>query len=184
MLSHGMHQHLGALDLYVSFFLWRLVQFEFGARVSAVLDFVQWHQKYYWDAIDCKAMFKRNHSHDIIGRFVYGTTNQPGRALVESICKNLIRFPFPRSRIPAYFEISIERAVRRLFVCVGSSRGAFFCRLYSGKLRHMIGLVAGLAGVPPQVKSYFVPLETIRALRLRSIQVSRFFWFIAVFFRC
>ena len=126
MLSHGMHQHLGALDLYVSFFLWRLVQFEFGARVSAVLDFVQWHQKYYWDAIDCKAMFKRNHSHDIIGRFVYGTTNQPGRALVESICKNLIRFPFPRSRIPAYFEISIERAVRRLFVCVGSSRGVWF----------------------------------------------------------
>lgn len=86
-----MHQHLGALDLYVSFFLWRLVQFEYGQRVSAVLDFAQWHQKFFWDAIDCKALFKHQGGQDILGRLVYGTTHQPGRALVESICKNLIR---------------------------------------------------------------------------------------------
>ena len=139
-LSHGMHQHLGALDLYVSFFLWRLIQFEHGNRVSAVLDFVQWHQKFYWDAVDCKGLFAGGLRHDIIGRQVFGSTDQPARRLVETICKGLVF-------------------------------------LYKVKLRHLVRLVAGYDVIPPAVKDYFVPLNTVRALKIRSIQViyERFF---------
>lgn len=132
-----MHQHLGALDLYVSFFLWRLVLFEYGSRVAGHLDFVQWHQKFFWDAISCKGLFHGGRVYDVIGRFAYGVTNQPARALVEGICKKLIR-------------------------------------LYERKLRPLVMLVARLEPVPREVKDYFVPLETVRALRLRSVQVLVF----------
>jgi hypothetical protein len=89
--SHGMHQHLGVLDFYVSFFLWRLVQFEHGRAIRRVgLDFVQWHQKYYWDAINCKKLFRPNARTRILGQHAYGATAQSGRGLVEQICEELI----------------------------------------------------------------------------------------------
>jgi hypothetical protein len=46
--SHGQHQHYGVLDSYVSYFLWRLMIFEFKSDVK---NFPMWHQKYFWDAI-------------------------------------------------------------------------------------------------------------------------------------
>jgi hypothetical protein len=42
----GMQQHYGVLDVYVSYFVWRLMKFEFGASNSKTPDFIQWHQKY------------------------------------------------------------------------------------------------------------------------------------------
>lgn len=90
-LSHGMQQHYGVLDLYVSFFLFRLVQFRYGSLLRGTgVDFVQWHQKYYWDILRCKEMFPRGVRTVVWGQLAYGTTAQPSRALIEQICKRLV----------------------------------------------------------------------------------------------
>jgi hypothetical protein len=90
--SHGMHQHYGVLDFYVSFFLWRLIQFQHGATMRANdLNFVQWHQRFYWDAINCAELFTRNERRLLICQRMYGATTQPAWALVEQICHRLMR---------------------------------------------------------------------------------------------
>jgi hypothetical protein len=92
MLAHGRHQHYGVLDLYVSFFLWRLIEFEHGGALQNFgLDFVQWHQKYYWEAMNCKHLFRPNQRHGILGQHMYGTTAVSARTLVVQICRQLMR---------------------------------------------------------------------------------------------
>jgi hypothetical protein len=88
-LSHGLHQHLGALDFYVSYFLWRLCYFEFmHTRGLRDLDFIQWHQKYYWDAVNCPALFPRGT--DLIGSMVYANTSINARVLLKDIADGLM----------------------------------------------------------------------------------------------
>ena len=90
--SHGMHQFYGVLEIYVSFFLWRLIQFRYGRFLGRHdMNFVQWHQRYYCDAINCDFLFRRNERRVLIGQRMYGRTTQPGGALVEQICKRLMR---------------------------------------------------------------------------------------------
>ena len=90
--SHGPQQHSGALDIYVSYFIYRLMQFQYGEHVEREgLDFVQWHQKYYWDAINCKALFPRNRITRLIADRVYTTVMQGSKPLVQEICQGLIR---------------------------------------------------------------------------------------------
>jgi hypothetical protein len=89
--AHGMHQLCGSLDLYVSFFLFRLLQFEHFAAIRTYdLDFVQWHQRYYWDAINCPGLFGPNERRVLIAQRMYGTTAQPGGTLVTQICERLM----------------------------------------------------------------------------------------------
>ena len=89
--SHGPHQHSGVLDVYVSYFLFRLLQFESGRQVQREgLDFVQWHQKYYWDAINCKDLFPPAARPAVLGTNAYTTTLQPSPALVVDICQGLM----------------------------------------------------------------------------------------------
>lgn len=93
-LSHGPQQHLGVLDFYVSYFFWRLIEFEHTERVRHVgLDFIQWHQKYYWEAVHCKALFSSNTGAacNFIGFLAYGTTHQNSSAFVQEICDRLMR---------------------------------------------------------------------------------------------
>jgi len=90
--SHGPQQHSGALDIYVSFFIFKLMQFECGERVEREgLDFVQWHQKYYWDAINCKGLFPHHRITHLIADRVYSAVTQGSRPLVEEICRGLVR---------------------------------------------------------------------------------------------
>jgi hypothetical protein len=89
--SHGMHQHKGVLDVYVSYFFWRLVQFEYGANVHRYgMDFIQWHQKYFTDARNCPALAIDQLT--TIGRQMSGNTDRPARVLVITICQRLVRF--------------------------------------------------------------------------------------------
>lgn len=91
--SHGQHQHLGVLDLYVSYFMWRLMQFEFGRLIARTsLDFVQWHQKYFADARNCPGLLDANEQRVTTGTLMYGTSNQSGQALVSQLCTNIMRF--------------------------------------------------------------------------------------------
>ena len=93
--SHGPHQHAGVLDFYVSYFIFRLMHFEYNVDLQREgLDFVQWHQKYYSDAINCKELFKDNAgvAHDgLLASMVCATTVQPSRLLLEEICGGLLR---------------------------------------------------------------------------------------------
>ena len=90
--SHGPQQHLGALDIYVSYFIYKLMQFEFGEHVEREgLDFVQWHQKYYWDALNCKGLFPSRRITHLLADRVYTSVTQPSRVLVEEICNGLMR---------------------------------------------------------------------------------------------
>ena len=91
--SHGPHQHAGVLDFYVSYFLFRLFQFEFGVDSDREgVDFIQWHQKYYSDALNCKALFANTDTMGgLLASTVYTSTNQSSRALVQDICQGLVR---------------------------------------------------------------------------------------------
>ena len=88
-LSHGMQQHLGALDFYVSYFLFRLCYFEHKEDMSRRgVNFIQWHQKYYWDAVNCPALFPRGT--DLIGTRVYTNTSIDARTLLQNIAEGLM----------------------------------------------------------------------------------------------
>lgn len=53
--SHGMKQHLGVLDLYVSFFIWSLICFHSpDAILASGLTFELFHQIYYCELSKCK----------------------------------------------------------------------------------------------------------------------------------
>jgi len=89
--SHGEHQHAGVLDVYVSFFLWRLMRFQYGRRPSVRrIDFIQFHQKYYADAKNCPGLLNDAERSVITGRLVYSSSNQAGKALVTEICRLLM----------------------------------------------------------------------------------------------
>lgn len=91
--SHGMHQHRGVLDLYVSYFFWKMIQFEFGLLVNRVgMNFVQWHQKYYCDAKNCPGLLDRPAAAGIIGRLMFAHSDVGGRALLRQICRRLVDF--------------------------------------------------------------------------------------------
>ena len=88
-LSHGMHQHYGVLDLYVSFFFWHLMQYDYakGLRAQAI-DFVQWHQKYFWEAVHLHGIGARDHI--VVGLAAYSTVQMPSKPLIEDICERLM----------------------------------------------------------------------------------------------
>lgn len=89
--SHGPQQHSGVLDLYVSFFLFRLMQFEFATHVRREgLDFIQWHQKYFWDALNCKGLYPVEQVTSLLGGRVYTSVVQPSRDLVQDIGRGLM----------------------------------------------------------------------------------------------
>lgn len=89
--SHGMQQHWGALDIYVSFFLWRLFEFDHKEAVLRTgLDFQQWHQKYFWDVIHCTALFPAPLPNATVGVTVYNSTDINSRDLLELICERLM----------------------------------------------------------------------------------------------
>ncbi len=92
-LSNGIHQYYGALDFYVSFFLWRLLEFQFGTSISrSGLDFaaelpvspvaplVPLTRKYYWDAMNCRALFRPNERlRLLLGQRMYRDGGSPSR---------------------------------------------------------------------------------------------------------
>lgn len=87
--SHGIQQHYGALDMYVSFFLWHLMRFEFGKRCM-LPDFVQWHQKYFWEAIRMPAFDGRGFP--TVGIAACPTVGDAdSRGIFERICAALMR---------------------------------------------------------------------------------------------
>lgn len=90
--SHGMAQHWGALDIYVSFFVWRLCEFHHRKAIhKSGLDFPQWHQKYFCEAIHCPALYPgRILPNTTIGQLVCPATDMNSRDLVETICTNLV----------------------------------------------------------------------------------------------
>lgn len=85
-LSHGQHQHFGSLDFYVSFFVYHLMQVEYGPRLR--VDFVQWHQKYFWDAIRLPAF--RGLGYTTVGFATCPSAVMPARPLLEGICAGLM----------------------------------------------------------------------------------------------
>ena len=91
--SHGLHQHRGVLDLYVSFFIWRLVEFRYGSIVHRKgLDFVQWHQKYFADARNCPGLLDLADRQVPTGQLMYASTALPSKLLVERICEKLMAY--------------------------------------------------------------------------------------------
>ena len=85
-LSHGQHQHFGSLDFYVSFFVYQLMRIEHGPRLR--VNFVQWHQKYFWDAIRLPAF--RGLGYTTVGFAACPSAAMPARPLIEGICSGLM----------------------------------------------------------------------------------------------
>lgn len=88
-LSHGLHQHYGVLDVYVSYFIWWLCWYDYAPLLLASgLDFAQWHQKYFWFASDLPGLGARDYA--IVGLASYTTVQAPSRDLVAHVCERLM----------------------------------------------------------------------------------------------
>ena len=92
--SHGMHQHLGALDVYVSYFFWRMIQFRYAVIVNRRgMSFIEWHQKFYCDARNCRYDLLSEHDRrTTTGQLVYAQTDVPARTLVQTIGRRLVNY--------------------------------------------------------------------------------------------
>lgn len=85
-LSSGQQQHYGVLDVYVSHILWRLAVYEHGQ--AKVPDFVQWHQKYFWEAIRLPAF--RAGGVTTVGMFACPGSRIPSKELIATICEGIM----------------------------------------------------------------------------------------------
>ena len=88
-LSHGFKCHLGAIEFYASYFFWKLFQYEYMQHIPRLkINFIQWHQKYFWDIINCKGIFPTNRI--LIAEMVCSNVNISSQRLVENICVNMM----------------------------------------------------------------------------------------------
>ena len=88
--SHGIKEQLGPLDFYVSFFMWRLVQYENLDELHGTsVDFIQWHQKYFCEAEFCPDLFDRIPV--VMGADLDVDINATSRVVVEEVCRKLVR---------------------------------------------------------------------------------------------
>jgi hypothetical protein len=83
--SHGQHQHYGVLDSYVSYFLWRLMIFEFKNDVKS---FPVWHQKYFWDAIHLPSFNGRGEP--TVGITACPSTDMSSQDFFRELCAGLM----------------------------------------------------------------------------------------------
>lgn len=141
--SHGMHQHRGCLDLYVSYFFWKMVQFEYGVLVTRNgLTFIQWHQKYFNDAQNCPGLITARVPGGVIGRLMFGSTDVDGRQLLRRICQQLVLFyradlaplvchiigrPFPAAPGPVVSEYFLPVEVVAVLEARSLQVSLFFC---------------------------------------------------------
>lgn len=125
-VSHGLHQPYGVLDLYVSFFMWRLLQFEYPEEIAAsALDFVQWHQKYYCVALGCHKL-GLDSTQPVLALSAFGSTAVGTKTLLKDICAKIIGLydgplqpliMFVTNRIhPGGPALEAEDAARRYFL--------------------------------------------------------------------
>jgi hypothetical protein len=84
--SSGPQQHYGVLDVYVSHVVWRLAVYEFGRTI--VPDFVQWHQKYFWEAIRLRGF--RTSGVTTVGLFACPDARMPSKDLIAGICEGIM----------------------------------------------------------------------------------------------
>ena len=88
-LSWGVKENRGALEFYISYFIFRLFQYRhLEAYQDADIDFVQWHQKYFAEASGNTALFPGTRV--MIHERVMVNTEQPARRLVASVCNRLM----------------------------------------------------------------------------------------------
>ena len=88
-LSHGFKCHIGVIEFYVSYFFWRLFQYEYMNNIPRMkINFIQWHQKYFWDIINCRGIFQTNRI--LIAEMICSNVNVPSQRLVEDICHNMM----------------------------------------------------------------------------------------------
>jgi hypothetical protein len=85
----GMQQHYGVLDVYVSYFVWRLMKYEFGDSNSRSPDFVQWHQKYFWDAMRMP-VFNGRRSQSGLGAEILPNSQVAAQELFALVCTELM----------------------------------------------------------------------------------------------
>lgn len=125
-LSHGLHQHFGVLDLYVSFFLFRLIEFKHGRALRRTgVDFVQWHQKYYCEALNCRGLFTDHQNRGVMAQRMYSTTDQNTKELIEQLCGRMLAHLNGRLE-PLVLHITggvnVPRPIERFFVPTGMLR--------------------------------------------------------------
>lgn len=88
-LSWGVKENRGALEFYISYFVFRLFQYRhLEAFQDADIDFVQWHQKYFCEASGNALLFPG--ARVMIHERVMVNTEQPARRLVSSVGARLI----------------------------------------------------------------------------------------------
>lgn len=125
--SHGMHQHLGALDVYVSYFIWRMLQFRYAVIVNRRgMSFIEWHQKFYCDARNCvHDLLSAHDRRTTTGQLMYTQTDVPARTLVQTICRRLINY-YRRDLSMLFRHIIgdalVSRQVKNYFVPVAALR--------------------------------------------------------------
>jgi len=88
--SHGLKEQLGPIDFYVSFFMWRLVQFENLDELHGTsVDFIQWHQKYFCEAEFCPDL-NSGRVPALFGPDLDVDINAASRVVVQEVCRKLV----------------------------------------------------------------------------------------------
>lgn len=88
-LTHGMHQHYGVLDVYVSYFIWNLCRYDYAPQLAVTgMDFLQWHQKYFWFAAELPGLGARDYA--CVGLACYNNVKVPSRDLLSHVCGRLM----------------------------------------------------------------------------------------------
>lgn len=131
-VSHGQHQLYGVLDVYVSFFFWRLMSYDYSVDLRrSGLDFVQWHQKFFWEAVHLPGIGARDHV--IFGFATYSTVDINSKALIQDLGARLMGLYTDQLRplvlhvtgntpVPPALVSDADVFVRRFFVSLQSLR--------------------------------------------------------------
>lgn len=79
--------HLGVVELYISFFCWRVFSL---FTPDFDIEFSKWHQVYFWCALDCRKLFpSRQVGKMMVDEFSFSFEGRTSRSLLQKTFKNL-----------------------------------------------------------------------------------------------
>jgi len=166
-LSCGYKIYLGSLDLYVSYFCWRLFQFEHLEEFDPALNFAQWHQKYFTCAGQCRQITLPRKK--TVGEWVDPGDVQPRelvkllerrlmnlyqvrlKEMVRLLCGRRVERPVSRFFLPPACLVELvdrsrecgpaefDKALARFGIRAMTYRMRELCRSYPDDIRNLLG---------------------------------------------
>jgi hypothetical protein len=116
-INYGHQHHRGVIDLYVSYFLWRLFYLAHWEYLNEhQIDFVVFHTMFFTQAANCKGLYSESSGY-VIGQRVCRNTKVAAPKLIESILAGLLR---QQTKLKPMFEfikgVKVNRNIQQYFI--------------------------------------------------------------------